>query len=484
MTAASINDIFHPRSVAVSGVSPDLSRHNAARNYVRSLIESGFKGNIYPVNPNGGEVYGLKIYRSITDIPGQIDHVISAIPSKHALQLVNDCAVRGVRAIHFFTSGFSEIEGEEGKQLESDMLKIAHQNGIRIIGPNCMGLYCPESGISFSVEFQGQSSFPKECGPLAFFSQSGGNSIYFVNESVQRGIFLSKVASYGNAADLNESDFLEYFSQDPDTGIIGAYIEGVKDGRRFFEALKKAAQVKPVIIFKAGNTEAGTGTASSHTASLAGSSKVWDSLLKQTGTIQVNSIAEIVDVAQSFLHMSLPVGRNTAIIGSGGGPAVKAADDCSDAGLILPPLPAQLRQGLRDIYHTEAGYILRNPVDTMMRPETLPATIKMIADWEKIDLLIFHLAFDTWSMIDRRDIIRPGIDTIISLKGTIKKPMAVVLHCQATDGARNMASEVQRQLQEAGFAVFPSIKRAASAINKFIQYHERRKETGSFTLSG
>ncbi len=475
MDASSLDYLFHPRSIAVIGVSPDLTRHSAARNYVRSQIEQGFKGNIYPVNPNGGEVCGLKIYQSVTDVPNQIDFVISAIPARHTLQLVKDCAARGVRAIHFFTSGFSEIEDEESKQLESDMLRLARQNGIRILGPNCMGLYCSESGLSFSVEFPGQISFPKQSGPFGFFSQSGGNSIYCVHEAVNHGVYFSKVASYGNAADLNESDFLEYFTHDPETRVIGAYIEGVKDGQRFFRTLKRASRLKPVIIFKAGNTESGTKVAASHTGSIAGDSRIWNSLLKQAGAVRVQSIEEIVDVVQLFSRMSLPESRNTAVIGSGGGPSVKAADDCSEAGLTLPVLPAPLRQRLKDIYCTEAGRILRNPVDTLMRSETLPPTIKMIADWDGIDLLIIHIAFDAWSMIDRKDSVKSAIDAILNLKGTIKKPVTVVLHCQATDGARQLASEVQGRLQAAGFTVYPSIKRAASAINKFIEYHEWRR---------
>lgn len=475
MDGSSLDYLFHPQSIAIIGVSHDLTRRSTARNYVRSLIESGFKGKIYPINPNGGEVFDLKIYQSVTDVPDRIDYVISAIPARHSLQLVRDCATRGVRAIHFFASGFSEIEDEEGKRLESDLLRLARQSGIRILGPNCMGLYCPETGLSFSLGFPRQSGFPKKSGPLGFFSQSGGNSIYCVNESINRGVYFSKVASYGNAADLNESDFLEYFILDPETKIIGAYIEGVRDGERFLRVLRRATQLKPVIIYKAGTTESGTQAAASHTGSMAGANSIWDSLLKQAGAIQVNSIEEIIDIAQLFLRMPLPKGRNTAIIGSGGGPSVKAADDCTNAGLTLPMLPAQLRQRLKDIYRTEAGYMLRNPVDTLMMPDTLPATIKIIAECDQIDLLIMHVAFDTWSLIDRKDIVEPAIASILNLNDTINKPVTVVLHCQATDDARQLALEVQGRLQEAGFTVYPSIKRAASAINKFIAYHEWRQ---------
>jgi len=473
MNDSGLDYLFHPRSIAITGVSHDLTKTSISRTYVRGLIEFGFRGKIYPVNPNGGEVFGLKIYPSITDIPDRIDYVISAIPARLTLQLVTDCAARGVKAIHLFTSGFSEIEAEEGKQLEADMLKLARQSGIRILGPNCMGLYCPETNLTFSADFAEQSGFPKQSGPLGFISQSGGNSIYCVNEARARGIYFSKAVSYGNGADLNESDFLEYFADDPETKIISAYIEGVRDGERFRKVLNKVARLKPVIIYKAGTTESGTQAAASHTGSIAGSSSLWDSFLKQAGAIQVHGIEEIVDVAQLFLRIRPPRGKGTAIIGSGGGPSVQAADDWTNAGFSLPTLPSDIRQRLKDIYQTEAGHIFRNPVDTLMRSEILPTTIKIIADCDQIDLLLFHIAFDTWSMIDKREIVEPAVASILKLNNTMDKPVVTVLHCQSTDGARQLASETQRRLCEAGFAVYPSIKRAASAVSKFIQHNEQ-----------
>ena len=232
----SLDYIFHPKSIAVAGVSSDTTRLSQGRHFLESLIDAGFEGKLYPFSRETGEVSGLKIYPSIKDVPGTVDYVISAIPAQHIPQLIIDCASKGVKAIHMFTAGFSEIEDEEGGQLQSQITALAQQTGVRIIGPNCMGLYCPKTHLAFHPDF------PKESGNIGFISQSGGHSIYAVREAATKGIHFSKVISYGNAADLNESDFLEYLTHDPDTEVITAYFEGVKDGNRFLKTLKQVAK--------------------------------------------------------------------------------------------------------------------------------------------------------------------------------------------------------------------------------------------------
>ena len=473
MDNSSLDFLFHPRSIAIAGVSDDSARSNSGLGFMRALISSGFRGKIYPVNPDGGEISGSKIYPSIRDIPDTVDYVISAIPARYTPQLVTDCAAKGVRAIHFFTAGFSEIEDDEGEQLQSEILRIAHQGGIRIIGPNCLGLYCPATGLSFAMDLPEQSGFPKQSGPVGLISQSGGNSIYCVKEAATRGVYFSKVISYGNASDLDETDFLDYLADDPETGIIAAYIEGIKDGSRFIRALKRAARAKPVIIFKVGATETGRRAAASHTSAIAGSDRIWAGLLKQAGAIQVHSVEEMVDVVLAFLRISVPKGRSTALVGVGGGASVKAGDDCSNAGLVLPMLPLQVRQRLRDIFATEAGCIFRNPVDLvpLRASGMLVKALKAIADCDEVDLLIIHVAFDVCGMIDQREITRPYTESVLELNKVVNKPMAVVLHCLATDEGRRFASEARLRLREAGVAVYPSIEGAANAFNKLIRYH-------------
>ena len=444
---------------------------------MQSLLEAGFSGKVYPINRKGGEAFGLKIYPSIKDVPDSIDYVISSIPARSAPQLITDSAARGVKFIHLFSSGFGEIEGEEGKRLETEAVKAARQHGIRILGPNCMGIYCPRTGLSFSIDYPGQKGFPKRSGSLGFISQSGGHSIFSIRAAPARGVYFSKLISYGNACDLNETDFLQYLADDPETEIISAYIEGIKDGARFAAALKKASQLKPVILFKGGSTETGTRVAASHTGVMSGSDRVWQGIIKQTGAIEAHSVEEIVDISLAFLRMPLLKGRNTAIIGKGGGAGVQAADACSNAGLTLPTLPVQIRQKLTELYLSDAGRIFKNPVDVILPsdPEIFTNTFKVIADWDQIDLLIIHMSFDTWSLVDRRREQGHYVDGIINLNNVVNKDIAVVLHSDATDEAIELSLEARARLCEAGFPVYPSISSASSAINKCIQYHEWRE---------
>ncbi len=215
---------------------------------------------------------------------------MSAIPARYTTQLLLDSAVKGVKAMHIFSAGWGEIADEEGKKMQAEMIAVARRLGIRVIGPNCMGIYCPKTALTYF------RNFPKQSGPFAFISQSGMNASYAILEGEMRSIYYSKVISYGNATDLNESDFLEYLAEDPETKVIAGYIEGVKDGIRFLKVLKKAAKLKPIILYKAGITEHGVRATASHTGSIAGSDKVWDSLLKQAGVLRAHSMEELIDV--------------------------------------------------------------------------------------------------------------------------------------------------------------------------------------------
>jgi len=472
----SLDFLFRPKTLAIAGVSANIgSILTLPQRYIRSLIDFGFKGQIYPVHPAGGEIFGLKVYKDIEEISDSIDYVVAAIPARLTPQLLTGCARKKVKAVHLFTSGFSEIEDEVGKMLESEVVDIARKNGIRILGPNCMGIYCPETGLTFAVDYPEQGGFPNISGPLGLISQSGGNTMFCIREASTRGIFFSKAISYGNATDLNESDFLEYFTDDRNTKIIAIYIEGVKDGPRFIKALKRTASLKPVIVYKSGNTESGIRACASHTSAMAGSANIWRGFLKQAGAVPVHSMEEIVDVSLAFLKMPVPKGRNTVVIGSGGGVGVQAADECTEAGLILPVLPQDVRIKLRNIYGTEAGSIFRNPVDIpgfAAKDKSITA-VKSIADSDQIDSLIMHFPFDLWGIIDRKEIIWQYVESVLELAGLVKKPVAVVLHYCATAMAKQLAAEVQEKFVNAGLPVYPGFKRAASAINKYLQYHER-----------
>lgn len=383
-----LRPIFYPRSVAIVGVSQSNSSH-LSQVFFKALIGFDFKGQLYLVNPRGGEIEGRKVYPSLADIPGDVEYVISLVAAREAPNLLKNCIRKGVKAVHFFTAGFAETGGQEGIKLEAEIAVLARQNGIRVAGPNCMGVYCPESRLSFN------SMFPKESGKVGLITQSGSYAMKLITHAAWRGVRFSKAISFGNACDLNETDFLEYLAEDPQTSIITMYLEGVKDGRRFLRALKKAASEKIVILLKGGVTAGGAEATMGHTGSLAGSEQTWDALCKQYGVIRVNTIEEITDVLVTLLFFPLPKGRNTILLGGGGGTSVMITDQFEKNGLRVPPLP----QDIKDLicsFTPVAGNILRNPIDygqIMLDTDKLMKTVNIVMDWKGSDFLVtfFHV---------------------------------------------------------------------------------------------
>ena len=461
--------LFNPSSIALVGVSSnEASPIN--KMFLSPLLEFGFEGRLYPVNPKGGEVMGMKIHRSMKDIPGSVDYVVATVPSHSSLQLIQDCIEKEVKSITFYTAGFSETNEEPGLELEEKIKGIAHEGGIRIIGPNCMGIYCPKGGLSYWPEF------PKENGNVAFLCQSGGNSVHLVWMGAPRGLRFSKVISFGNATDLDESDFIEYFTHDRDTEIIAAYIEGIKDRKRFVHALGEAAKEKPVIMLKAGCSESGTRAVASHTGSLAGSDAVWDALCKQLGVVRVYSMEELTDLIVTFALMPPLKGRNAAIVTVGGGVSVLAADECERYGLHVPPLEKEVRDKLCE-FTPVVGNILRNPIDSQLvfwDPSQFANTIKIVSDWDKVDFLISPLIGGVPSEagpVMSYDVIG---EKISEWKTPTLKPMALVIETSTRPEVSKRAFSAQQKFTSAGFPVYPTVARAANAISKFIEYHNSK----------
>jgi len=337
MVEHSLEEVLHPQSVAVVGASDD----GRGSQYFSTLIEFGFKGSVYPVNPKYSMVGNMKAYPTVKDIPGPVDFVISAAPAPQIPKIMQDCADKGVKGIHLFTARFSETGRQDAAELERQILRIAKNGGVRIIGPNCMGVYYPQMGISF------QPHFPKESGSMALASQSGQAAGEIINKTAQRGGLFNKAISYGNAIDFNECDFLEYFGNDPEIKIIMMYIEGPKNGSRFFTLLREVTRKKPVVILKGGRGRSGTRAVSSHTASLAGSTEVWKTAISQSGAVSVSSVDELVDVAVTFYCLPPMTGKRVGVIAGAGGATVLAADQCEEAGLDVIPLPQSIREELK-----------------------------------------------------------------------------------------------------------------------------------------
>ena len=374
--------IFNPRAVAVIGASNDDG-------FSRALMSTKVKDSLFLVNPRYKELYGKRCYDSILNIEGVIDYVVIAVPTLLVPKVLAECVEKGVKAVHIYTAGFSETGVEARKILEGEVKEIS-RGKVSVIGPNCMGIYCPKSGLTFSWDASAEE------GPVGVISQSGTFAGEFLWIGKLRNIKFSKVISYGNAIDLDCPDFLEYLAHDPETEVIALYIEGTQNGEYLKTAMTEAARLKPVLALKGGVTEHGRRAASSHTGSLAGSPKIWESLFKQAGVIQVEDFDELLDATLAFSYAPLPSGKGTAIITNSGGFSVIETDLCVKAGLEVPQFTKETLAELRRIVPL-AGTSINNPLDawpiyqnTLGTTGTLTDAIKVVSN----DLNIHSMVLD------------------------------------------------------------------------------------------
>jgi acyl-CoA synthetase (NDP forming) len=353
---AQINALFHPRSVAVIGVPRGMK---TGKVFLTALLDQGFPGRIFPVNPQAGEINGLKAYPSISAIPNPVDLAIVLVPHHSALDVVKECAAKGARGAVLFTAGYSETGTDEGKALEAELVRVARSAKMRLIGPNGMGLYCPKSGLSF---FPGVSKDP---GPVGIISHSGSLTNILGRTASQKGIRFSKVVSLGNECDLTCADFLTYLGWDPDTHIIAAYLEGIKNGAYFLNALRQASLKKPVIIWKVGLTQEGARASASHTGALTGSQTIWQAVIRQSGAISVVGYEAWMDAMMGFSLLTFDIGPRIAVISGPGGLAVSAAEACGREGLRLANLSSTTRSELAR-FVPATGTSLQNPIDVSL----------------------------------------------------------------------------------------------------------------------
>jgi len=468
--------IFYPKSIAVVGVSQSMFKVGSF--WLKAIIDAGFEGNVYPVNPRGGEFLGLKVYPSIREIPGIVDYVIVSIPREAVPNLLDDCANK-VRAVHFFTAGFSEAGDTAGHKLEEELVRKAREGGFRIIGPNCIGTYCPESKVPY-----GPRGKIGKVGSLGFISQSGGIGEKLVELGVARGIDYSKGISFGNGIDLDSADFMEYMAVDQKISAIGSYLEGTRNGQRLFTAMKEVAKVKPLIVWKAGRTEVGAAAAMSHTGSLASSAAIWSAALKQCGAIEVHGVEELADTLLIFQQLGRWEGGDNgiAVVGGladgGGGISVSASDACAELGLHIPPLATETRQKLTSLLG-QVGSILRNPVDVSQsgsNPSIIRDVLGIILDDPSIELIIIQedagilLKYLPWEVAQAINAV------FVDFRTKQDKPVIVVSPPGATEPQR---LELEQALAQASIPVFPTMERAAKAIMNLSKYSRFRANAAS-----
>jgi acyl-CoA synthetase (NDP forming) len=487
----SLDFIFHPKSIAIVGV-PSNEKDSG---HFKALLNSGYDKNhtLYPVNPKMSKVNNFTCYPSILECPTDIDYVISRIPAPLVPELVEQCIKKNVKTLHLFTAGFNETGDQERKILGKEVIEMTRNAGIRVIGPNCMGLYVPEEQISFTEEAP-----PSESGDVFVASQSGVLAAEFIFRLASRGIRFSKVVSFGNGADLSVNDFLEYAAKDDNTKYMLAYIEGINDGEDFLKALKKCASKKPTIIIKGGLTDAGARAANSHTGSLAGSADIFESLCKQYGVILVNTVEEAQDVLIGLKTSLINVRNNNIIsVSSGGGNSVLSSDTIAKSGLRLPKIDKAIQLKLRKFVPL-AGNSIHNPIDFGVgasKIDLLQNLFKSLSKNKKVDCFFYSYGLMPWMKDDnskanmlssvgnyrifnklfKTETKNESFDILIksfkSLQKKLKLPI-VIIHRSRISGSLDEVNSLAITALHNGIPFFDSAERASITLKKILEWHQ------------
>lgn len=377
---SNLDRLFNPRHLALIGASSTPGKWGFF--ILLNIIKGNFQGTLYPINARAKEALGYPCYARITDVPGPVDLAVIATPAETVLGLIDECGAKQIPHLVVITSDFSET-GPEGAALERAVVEKARGYGIRLVGPNTMGLFSAQSGLHALMP-------PVEPlkGPVSMFSQSGNIGTQILAWGVDAGIGFEKFVSSGNEGDLTCTDYLKYFTQDEATLVILAYLEGVDPDSGFLEAARQASRSKPVVVFKGGRTMAGTRAAASHSGALAGSYRIYQGVFRQTGLIEARTTQEIMDCTKALTVFPIPRGNRVAILTRGGGWGVITTDACEEAGLSVPPLPEEL---IKKLDHILPHYWSRNnPVDmaAVITAEPFIKCLEILTKWEGIDAVI------------------------------------------------------------------------------------------------
>jgi acetyl coenzyme A synthetase (ADP forming)-like protein len=381
-TVASLLPFFHPRAIAVVGASRD--RSSIGRRIFDNLVRQGFEGPVYPVNPHAAIIPPVAAYRSAAELPDDVDLAVVAVPSQSVPEVVEDLGRRGIKSAVVITAGFAET-GEEGRRLQESLLKRARALGVRLVGPNCLGIVNTAPDVSMNASFAPYLPPP---GRVAMSSQSGALGLALLDYASQEGLGISSFVSVGNKADVSGNDLLQYWEQDPLTDVIVLYLESFGNPRRFARLARRVGRTKPVLVVKAARTPAGTRAAASHTAAMASSETAVAALFQQTGVIRADTLQELFEVASLLVRQPLPRGRRVAVVTNAGGPGILATDALAAGGLSTPPPSPALRASLRASLPPEAS--LGNPFDMIASAsaDAYRAVLRAVAASHEYDALL------------------------------------------------------------------------------------------------
>jgi 3-hydroxypropionyl-CoA synthetase (ADP-forming) len=454
-----LEKFFKPKAVAVIGVSNDPAK--IGHIIFKSLLDSQYGGNVYPVNPKGGSILDHVVYPSLLDCPDDTELAVITIAAQHTPQVIEQCGEKNIRNVVIISGGFKEL-GREGESLESQVVDIARKNGIRIIGPNCIGIYAAKTKVETFFQSQERMKRPG-AGPISFLTQSGTYGASFLELLDEDGLGVSKFVSYGNKADVNEADMLQYLAEDQDTKVIAIYLEAIGrgEGRNFFEVAKEVIRKKPVVIYKTGKTAEGTKAAKSHTGHLSSLALVYDGIFKQTGILAVKNFNELLAVSKALALQPLPKGNRCAFVSNGIGPVIASIDEAVKNKLEVAKLQESTKEHLREIF--PPFFVVENPVDV-----TGSATSK---DYE--------IAMDAFLADPSVDIILPWFvfqdtpldENIIAVLDKMNKRREKPILVGASGGP--YTKKMSKIIQENGIPVFDqagTVIAAASAMFRYAQH--------------
>ncbi|MHC4591269.1 MAG: acetate--CoA ligase alpha subunit, partial [Planctomycetota bacterium] len=388
-----LRSFFDPASVAVIGAS--RTQGKVGYDVVRNLIDGGYEGRIHPINPKADEVLGLPCAPSVDEVEGEVELAVMAIPAEFVLDALDQCARKGVGAIVVISAGFKEA-GEEGARLEEELAAKCREHGIRCIGPNCLGVMSPIIRLNASFG----AAMPKP-GNIAFFSQSGALGTALLDVAVGEDIGLSRFVSYGNKADVDETDLIDALGQDDQTDVILAYVESIDDGRKFMDVAARVTRKKPVVVFKSGKTSAGAKAASSHTGSLAGVDSAYEAAFRQCGVFRAATTQQFFDYARAFACRKLPAGNRVAVVTNAGGPGIIATDAVESSRLTMAELSEETREALAAQLPPQAN--IHNPVDVLgdAKAGRYRLALDLVAQDEQVGAVLTILTPQTSTQVEK-----------------------------------------------------------------------------------
>ena len=476
LTQTDFQKFFNPGQIAIIGVSTREYKLGGM-SFLIKLQEGGFAGKIYPINPKAKQIRNLKAYPDLLSLPELPDLAIVCVAARFVPGILEDCARIGLNHIHILTSGFKETGLQDGRLLEERIVSISKTHGLKIIGPNCMGPYCPSSNLT------AWGAIPGLNGSVGIISQSGGLTQRLTEYTCSLGIGVAKAVSFGNAAVLDSTDFLEVMAEDEKIRVIAMYLESAKNARRLLQVAKETSKKKPIILWKGGESKAGAITAASHTGGMSGAQKLWEAFCRQTGVVRVRSMDECVDTIMAFCLLPVPAGNGVFLIGGGGGNSVATSDAFNREQFEVPPLSESSMDFLRRSVPI-AGSIAGNPLDmwrTFIDAACLSEVLELGCEDPAISIIVVDRLIPRMAYHFPDLAVADPMPEIITFVKNRRHAKPTVFTIDSDGGDPDLAvtgTRLRAQFCKNGIPAYPSAKRAARALLHLCQYHAQQKEYG------